>query len=58
MPFANYLAETSQLGNLLHALGINGTTLLFNITAFLLVIAILTQFVYPTLIKSTGRQKI
>lgn len=57
MPASLLLADSSQIANLFHALGVDGKTLLFNIMAFLLVLAILTHFVYPTLVKALDTKK-
>ncbi len=50
-------AGSGGIGGLFTALGLNVPALLFNIGAFLLIVAILGKFVYPHLIKALDAKK-
>lgn len=52
-----YLAESGGIGSLFTALGLNLQSLVLNTLAFLVVVAILGKYVYPSLIKALDAKK-
>jgi len=51
------LAESSGIGGLFTALGLNVQSLVLNTLAFLVIVAVLGKYVYPSLIKALDAKK-
>lgn len=52
-----YLADSSGIGGLFTALGLNVQSLVLNTLAFLVIVAVLGKYVYPSLIKALDAKK-